>query len=253
MTVEAAVEAIWEGWQRRAHYPPALRHRLGLDEAYQVQLGLLDRCVAAGEIHAGWKVGLTARAMQEQWGVPEPCFGFLLESGHRPSGAVFGMAELIGPGFENELCIGVGAPLAGPGVSAERARAAIASVAPALEIVEKRGEFTGDLPLAMADNAQQKAFVTGPAVELGALDLAGVICEVVVNSAVVDRATGAEVLGSPVHSIAWLARKLAQFGRRIEPGQRVMSGSFTRQYPIAAGDRVEARFAGVGAVTAGFR
>lgn len=253
MTVEAAVDAIWEGWQRGEHYPPALRRRLGLDEAYQVQLGLLDRCVAAGEVHAGWKVGLTARAMQEQWGVAEPCFGFLLESGHRPDGAVLRMAELISPGFENELCIGVGEALVGPGVTAEQARAAIASVAPALEIVEKRGEFTGDLPLAMADNAQQKAFVTGPAVALGALDLAAVVCEVAVNGADIDRATGAEVLGSPVNSIAWLAGKLARFGRRIEPGQRVMSGSFTRQYPIAAGDRIEARFATVGTVTAEFR
>lgn len=253
MSIESAAEAVWQGWRRGEYYPPELRGRLGLDEAYRIQLGVLDRCVAAGDRHAGWKVGLTAKAMQAQWGVPEPCFGFLLESGHRPSGTRFRMAELIAPGFENELCITMGAALAGPDVTPAQARAAIASVAPALEIVEKRGEFTGDLPLAMADNAQQKAFVTGPATAPGGLDLAAVTCEVVVNGAVIDRATGAEVLGTPVASIVWLAAKLAQFGRGLSPGQRVMSGSFTRQYPIAPGDRVETRFGGVGVVTAEFR
>jgi hypothetical protein len=43
-----------------------------------------------------------------------------------------------------------------------QARAAMAGVAPALEIVERWGDFAADLNLALADNAQQKAFVTGP-------------------------------------------------------------------------------------------
>ena len=35
-----------------------------MDEAYRVQLGLLDRYLASGDRHTGWKVGLTAKAMQ---------------------------------------------------------------------------------------------------------------------------------------------------------------------------------------------
>ena len=56
-----------------------------------------------------------------------------------------------------------------------QARAAISAAAPALEIVERRGDFAADLNLALADNAQQKAFVTGtptsplpPELDLGA-------------------------------------------------------------------------------------
>ena len=41
--------------------------------------------------------------------------GFLLESGHRESGAAFRHAELIAPGFENELCLdGGGSASRGP-------------------------------------------------------------------------------------------------------------------------------------------
>jgi 2-keto-4-pentenoate hydratase len=219
-------------------------------EAYHVQLGLLDRYIGSGDRHAGWKVGLTAKAMQEQQRVHEPVFGFLLGRGHRDSGAVFAYHELIQPGFENELCIAIGQTLAGPGVTLEQARAAIATVAPALEIVERRGDFTADLHLALADNAQQKAFVTGPDCPLADLDLAAATVDVLVNGAHQERARGAEVLGTPVASIAWLANKLAEFGLRLEAGMRVMSGSFTRQYTLASGDRVESRFEPIGAVRA---
>ncbi|MEZ5741340.1 MAG: hypothetical protein R3E68_19195 [Burkholderiaceae bacterium] len=48
--------------------------------------------------------------------------------------------------------------------------------------------------------------------------------------------------GTPVASIQWLANKLAGFGRSLEAGSLVMSGSFTRQYAVKAGDEVQARF-----------
>jgi len=198
-------------------------------------------------------VGLTAKAMQEQQRVHEPVFGFLLASGHRDSDAVLSFSELIRPGFENELCISMGRTLTGPGVTLAEASAAIDEVAPALEIVERRGDFTADLHLALADNAQQKAFVTGPGRPLGNLDLAAIAVDVLVNGAHQERARGAEVLGTPVASIAWLANKLAEFGRTLEAGMRVMSGSFTRQYGLGPGDRVEARFESIGPVRAEFR
>jgi 2-keto-4-pentenoate hydratase len=249
----AALDAIWSGHRRGQHHPPEWQGRLTMVAAYRVQLGLLDRYVDSGDRHAGWKVGLTAKAMQEQQGVHEPVFGFLLASGHRDSGAVFTFGDLIRPGFENELCITLGRTLRGPGVSLDEARAAIAEVAPSLEIVERRGDFTADLNLALADNAQQRAFVTGPARPLGDLDLAEVTVDVLVNGAHREHALGAEVLGTPVASIAWLANKLAEFDRALLAGMRVMSGSFTRQYGLAAGDRVESRFAPLGAVRAEFR
>jgi 2-keto-4-pentenoate hydratase len=253
VSVEAAVDSIWSSHRRRQHHPPEWQGRLSMTEAYQVQLGLLARYIGAGERHAGWKVGLTAKAMQEQQRVHEPVFGFLLESGHRHTGVAFDIGDLIRPGFENELCITVGRTLTGPVVTLAEAREAIAMVAPALEIVERRGDFTADLHLALADNAQQKAFVTGPARSLGELDLASVTVDVLVNGVHQERARGAEVLGTPVASIAWLANKLAEFGRSLEAGARVMSGSFTRQYVVRAGDRVESRFDPVGTVKAEFR
>ncbi len=253
MNLEAAIDLVWESARRGHHHPAELRGTLSQVDAYRIQLGCLARHVAAGETHAGWKVGLTAKAMQEQQGVHEPVFGFLLASGARPSGVALPFGDLIRPGFENELCLTLGATLRGPGVTTGDAIEAIAAVAPALEIIERRGDFGGDLNLALADNAQQRAFVTGPASPLRhGSDLAAATVDVIVNGAHVERARGVEVLGTPAAAIAWLANKLAEFDRALEAGARVMSGSFTRQYEVGRGDRVEARFTPFGVAAAAF-
>ena len=251
--VAAVVDSVWRSMERGVYYPPEWRGKLTTADAYRVQLGILERYLARGEVQAGWKVGLTAKAIQEQVGVREPVFGFLLESGARASGVVFRYDKLIDPGFENELCLTVGSPLQGPGVTLEAARAAVVAAAPALEIIERRGDFKDDLNLSFVDNCQQKAFVAGAAMPLvPGMRLADTTVEIWINGRMEERAKGDAVLGDPAASVAWLANKLVAFGRRIEPGMRIMSGSFTRQYTPARGDRVEARFSPIGTVTATF-
>jgi 2-keto-4-pentenoate hydratase len=71
-----------------------------------------------------------------------------------------------------------------------------------------------------------------------------------INGAEVATGTGDAVLGHPYNSVAWLAGKLAQFGEALRAGDVIMSGSFTRQFPLAAGDAVETVFDGLGSVTA---
>ena len=80
--------------------------------------------------------------------------------------------------------------------------------------------------------------MTGPASPLPAgWEPASTTVEVLINGQQVDHAVGSEETGHPLGAVAWLAKKLAEFGRRIEPGHRIMSGSFTKQYPLAQGDR----------------
>ena len=188
MTLDQMVELMWRRIQEGADHPEELRGRVSFDDAYRIQFGLIERYGGAGEQQAGWKVGLTSKAMQAQLGIPQPVFGFLLQSGHRSTGTVFDYTSLTRPGFENELCLTVGTTLTGPGVTLEQARRAISYVAPALEIIERRGGSRADLGLALADNAQQKAFVTGVPMPLGTVDLAKVTLELSVNGVAQERA-----------------------------------------------------------------
>ena len=59
------------------------------------------------------------------------------------------------------------------------------------------------------------------------------------------------MLGNPLNSVRWLAEKLGQHGRRLRPGDIVMTGSFVRQFPLSPGDVAEADFSGLGRVEVG--
>ncbi|HEY3848809.1 MAG TPA: fumarylacetoacetate hydrolase family protein [Acetobacteraceae bacterium] len=244
--IQSAIDSFWQAAQRGDYFPPDWYDKLDLDAAYRIQLGLIARRCAEGERQIGWKVGLTAPAIQQQFGFHEPVFGCILHSDE--SGSVFRPDELIKPGFEPELCLRIGRDLTGS-VTAEEARGAIDMVYPALEIIETRGPFTEQIAVALADNAQQKTVVLGAGVALPrGLALDRVEASVSINGATAATGRGDAVLGNPVNSVVWLAGKLGEYGRMLKAGEIIMSGSFTRQFPIAPGDRVRVDFAGVGAV-----
>ena len=124
-----------------------------------------------------------------------------------------------------------GTPLAGDGTVAD-VRAAIDVVYPSLEIIETRGDLTAQIAVAMADNAQQKTVILGDPVPLGELALEAVAATIGINDQTVATGRGDAVLGNPLNSVVWLARKLPEFGRGIRAGDLIMSGLFTRQFPI---------------------
>ena len=251
--LSAAIDEFWTERQRGVYFPAAWQDRLELDDAYRIQLALVDRRCAGGAAHVGWKVGLTARAIQEQFGFHEPVFGCLLSEGRIASGHVFRHAELIAPGFENEICVVLARDLTGDNLSIADVARAVDRCHPALEIIETRGDLMRQVALALADNAQQKFFVLGAPVRLTAdLDLSAIGARVFINGAEVGAGRGDAVLGHPLRSVAWLAGKLTAYGRGLRAGDHVMTGSFTRQFPIARGDRIRTEFERVGAVEATF-
>ncbi len=241
-----AVEDFWTARARGEFFPSAYADRLELDEAYRIQLALIERRVAAGEQQIGWKVGLTAKPIQQQFGFHEPVFACVLET--QPTGHVFGATELINPGFETELCIRLSRGLEGI-VSLEQVRDAVDVVHPSFEIIETRGDLVKQIALALADNGQQRSVVIGTPVKLGpALQLDQVEVGVQLNGIEVATGLGSAVLGHPLNSIRWLAEKLGQYGRRLQLGDIIMTGSFVRQFPLQPGDVAVAEFSGIGRV-----
>jgi 2-keto-4-pentenoate hydratase len=251
--IDKAVAEFGAARERGEYFPKTWAGRLSIEDAYRIQLGLVRaRCASTRQRRIGWKVGLTAKAIQEQFGFSEPVFGCLLEKGKVATGHSFRFADLIRPGFENELCVALARDVE-PRASFEAVAGAIGAIHPAFEIIETRGDFVREIALALADNAQQFAFVLGepiPAARAG--DLAKLLARVRLNGAEVGSGRGDAVLGHPFNSVAWLATKLESFGERLRAGDLIMTGSFTRQFPLGAGDRIETEFEGLGKVTAAF-
>ena len=241
-------------YKKNVAFPDSLRGTLSTDEAYDAQFQLLQIRQNENEKLVGWKDGLTSPAMQQQQGVHEPCLGHLIKSGQRHSPAIFKFNDLHSPGFENELCLRLKFPLEENYPSLENVANAVEAVAPALEIIERRSPFGSDFPLVIAGNAQQHAFVTGKFIPFSKkMDLAQTIATVSINGKAVETALGSEVLGNPLESVRWLAKKLTAFGYKLEAGMLVMTGSFTKQYSLKLGDQIKTDFDGIGATSAIFK
>lgn len=254
MDTAAIVNTLWESYRQGDYCPAALVGKLDVEAGYRAQLGLLDRWLSNGQRQAGWKVGLTANAMREMFVSDEPAFGFLLQRGSLASASRLRFDELRSPMVENEILITLDADLAGPGVTADDARQAIQSIAPALEIVDLRGaDMRVDMPLAIADNLSQHAFVHGAAIQPAAdFDFRDVEATVRVNGRVSETVRGGAAMDHQLDTVAWLANALHRFGRSLRAGQQIMSGSFTRPVPVSVGDVVETHFSGVGSVSVHF-
>ncbi len=254
MSTEQVVESLWAAFESGDYQPAAWTGKLSVEQAYPVQLGMLARKLARGEQQAGWKVGLTAPHMREMFHHPDPVFGHLLASARKDSGHRFTHATLRSPAVESELMITLASDLIGPSATPASARSAIASIAPALEIVELgRAEMRRDLGLAIADNVSQHAFVHGAPVDFGTdLDFGAVQAKVEVNGQVVADVVGRDAIDNQLQTLAWLANTLHRFGRSLRAGERIMTGSFTKPLPIQAGTSVRTTFSGIGTVAAWF-
>lgn len=254
MDAQDAGKLLWESAQKGNYYPYALQGRLTRDEAYRVQLEVLSRVVAGGEQQSGWKIGLTHDTIRALFKTDTRVHGYLLQSNGFTSGHTFDHDQVLTPSIESELCFLIRKDLHGPGITQDQVLEAVDGVCPAFEFLERRGDMAIDLPLGIADNVSQWAYVLGKPVKPypKGLDLPQVRAEVRCNGNVVASVLARDAIDNQLQSIAWLANGLARFGRTLEAGQVVLSGSFHRPMPVAKGDRWETRFTPVGSVAAAF-
>ena len=225
-----------------------------LDErtAYAIQKQLVQKHVAdEGSRVVGLKLGLTSVAKQKQMSVAEPIYGELIGSRMIGEGEALAIASLIHPKAEPEIAIVTGRELKGPGVTADRARAAIASACCAMEIIDSRYKnFRFTLTDVIADNTSAARYtISTYRVPVAGLDLRtlGVVFEK--NGEVVSTAAGAAILGDPAIGLAWLANKLAEHGAAIPAGTLIMTGALTDAIAIAPGDVVRVSIAQLGTLS----
>ncbi len=254
MNIDEAVATLWQSTQSGQYPPAGLEKTLNFEDAYRIQLAILERHLSTGEQLAGWKVGLSSAATRQVFGLDAPVSAYLLASRRFQSGGSFNCADFRTPIIESELCIIMGQELKGPGVTREQAVAAVAGAAPALELVDMRFNIGADLALGVADGVAQWGFVTGPEVRPcpAAVDLGAMTAETRRNGQVVASVQGKDAIDDQLQTVVWLANHLAQFDLALEAGQCIMTGSMTKPTPIEKGDTWETTFSSFGSVSATF-
>ena len=238
----------------------SLRHPgMTLQEAYDIQAGLVRAKLAAGRRQTGWKIGLTSRAMQDALKIETPDSGVLFDDMDFETGGEVPKGRFIQPRIEAEIAFVMGADLpATP--SRNDVLAATEAVVPSLEILDTRilriDPDTGALRVVtdtIADNAANAGIVLGrERHDPRTVDLRWTGAIVSRDGVVEETGLGAAVLDDPVVSVIWLAERLATQGETIRAGQVVLSGSFIRPIEAPPGSRIEADFGSFGHVGISF-
>lgn len=238
-----------------------LRHPdMEMDDAYAIQNAIYRAKLDAGQRVIGWKIGLTSKAMQYALNIDIPDSGILFDDMLFADGATVPAGRFIQPRIEAEIAFVMKSPLAGEDVSRADVLAATDYVAPSIEILDTRimradpdtGKTRGVFDT-ISDNAANAGIVLGEQKNpVDAFDLRWVGAITTRNNEVEETGLGAGVLNDPVESVVWLARRMAQYGQSIEPGQIILSGSFIRPIECPAGTNIHADFADFGSVRISF-
>ncbi|WP_375458272.1 2-keto-4-pentenoate hydratase [uncultured Enterovirga sp.] len=224
---------------RRTRRPIALPEAgpTSTDEAFAVQ----DAVAASLGPAAAWKVG--------RGGTAAPIAASLV----RPSPCIWPAAELLRIGIEAEIAFRIGRDLGfGPTPPGEdEIRSAIASIHPAVEIVDSRFDIwpVPDRFWALADNQSNGGFVYGPdgnvwdGSPLGSAD-----ATVTVDGEPIFSERGTNPGGEPFPLLVWLVGHLAGRGSGLPAGSFVTTGSLCGILWVEPGAEVVANVGDVGRV-----
>lgn len=257
--ITAAVERLATALESRVPCA-AVRDLIGTDDlqsAYAVQQGLVQKRLALGATVVGRKIGATSEAVQNQLGVDQPDFGYLLDEMDVSGEAPISMRRLLQPRVEAEVAFVMAADVDLPEdeITVEAVRARVEVALPALEIVDSRIEswdigFTDTV----ADNASSGLYVVGrERKRLDEIEPVDVEMSLTINGEVRSSGNGAACLGDPLEALRWLAVQCARFGDPLRAGHLVLSGALGPFVPFAPGDKVEASISGFDTLVAEFK
>jgi 2-oxo-3-hexenedioate decarboxylase len=222
---------------RRATATPQLAEPLSLEDAYRVQAASLGRRYQRGENRVGIKMGFTSRAKMAQMCIDEMIWGRLTDQMLIEDGGTIDFAAYVHPRVEPEIAFLLKAPLGGV-VTAPAALAAVAAVAPALEIIDSRyKDFKFSLTDVVADNSSSSSFVVGPWHD-PANDISNLGMIMEINGVPRQIGSSAAILGHPIRSLVAAARLAEAAGEPLKAGDIVMAGGATAAEPLAPGQHV---------------
>ncbi|KAA1416423.1 2-keto-4-pentenoate hydratase [Nocardioides humilatus] len=252
--ISAAVERLATAQETRVPCEP-VRDLIGTDDlpaAYAVQQGLVQARIAGGVSVVGRKIGATSKAVQDQLGVDQPDFGYLLSDmdvSYGVSGTPISMRTLVQPRVEAEVAFRLAtdiAPETEEEITIEAVRAAVDLALPALEIVDSRiADWKIGFTDTVADNASSGLYVVGTdGRTLDELEPRDVVMSLTINGEERSAGNGAACLGDPLEALRWLAVQAFRFGDPLRAGHLILSGALGPFVPFAPGDRVTASISG---------
>jgi len=259
--VTTAADLLYEAEKSRTQIPALTQtYDMNMDDAYAVQKQWVDRKISEGAGVLGYKIGLTSRAMQSAMNIDTPDYGVLLDDMAFSNNSQIRTADFTDPRLEVELAFVLKKPLSGEDVTVDQVLDATDYIVPALELIAARSVrkdpatgYTRNVFDTISDNAGNAGvIVSDNHFQPVDIDLCWSGALLYQNDVIEETGLAAGVLGHPAHGIAWICKRFAPHGIGLEPGQLLLSGSFTRPVIINAGDRIRADYGPLGEINVEF-
>ncbi len=220
---------------------------LSAAEGYRAARALHEHRIAQGWKPLGRKIGFTNRTLWARYGVHEPMWGTVYDrTVHfaRSDRCTVPLAGLVQPRIEPEICFKLrSAP------HPDHLLESIEWMAHAVEIVQCRHPgWKVTIADCTADNGLHGRLIVGtPVLLTDAQALPRVEAKLFREGALVDHGTGANVLGSPLLSLAHLVQLLGRQpdAEPLAAGEIITTGVLTDAHPVRAGETWTTEIAGL--------
>jgi 2-keto-4-pentenoate hydratase len=202
----------------------------------QAQLDLRRQRLEGGDKPLGWKVGFGAPAMLKLLNITGPLVGLLTLNARVQSGGNVSLAGWSKPVAEPEIAVHIGRDVPA-GVDRATAKAAIAGVSPAIELVDLTAPPEDPEPI-LGGNIYQRHVVlagTGPARAGSAAN--GLTCRVIRRGSEFARTSDPQAnTGEWIDIVRHVADVLAAFDERLRAGEIIITGSVVPPLAIEPGE-----------------
>ena len=246
--IEALAAARLSGEKLNVYPGPAPQD---MTEAFAIQCAVRDRL---GWKHAGWKIGCTSQKAQTALKTDGPFPGPIYKERLYQSGAHIQTHASNFRTTEPEIAFTLAQDIPSRRglYSVDECLAAVATVHPAIEIVNPRlpKGFDDIVEWYVADGGLNDALAIGVGVKpLARVQYSKIEVLVRINGMEKYVGIGANALGGPEIALTWLANHLISRDQHLRAGDVVTTGVITGIFESKPGDEVSADFTLLGAVS----
>ena len=210
--------------------------QLSIEQAYLIQGDYVKKRLANKKA-AGFKAGLTAKVIQQQFGLEQALTGVLFQNGDLNPNQSIKLSQFQRLMLETELGFEIGQTIKHPLTNIIEFKQHLKTIFPVIELPDLGFVSKPQSIDIIAANVGSTAFIKGtPISPLAHLDLNILHVTLTQNGKIVNSGQGADALGNQWEAALWLVNKVIAQGWTLEPGQFLITGAIGKMIPAIVGN-----------------
>ena len=222
-----------------------------LNRGMQALIRRWRHTLAAGNRRIGWKMAFVTKADQFRLQLSAPLVGFLTSDRLLSTGCVYTLKEGATTMVEAEIGIVLGHDVP-PGTVREKASSAIEAFAPALELIDVTSP-SSDIEEMIGGNLFHEAVAFGAEIPaMGNSSMREISARVLKNGVEACVGDPSRIPNDLGELVSLVADTLGQHGECLRKGDRIISGSITKQMRVSPADDVVVDLGALGQISIQF-